>query len=148
MVKPDTSCISQWTIENTVDYFKLNTECFFFIFFFFHFSFLSFLFQWTKSSKSESFIEFILFIYLISGYNIHVLAHICEVGQEKDEHGNWKWALPNAEPCKCTSVKLGGTNNETHMRPFKPTYVNKPLVSNEIAIIRKHYGLQCTGKDE
>ena len=75
-------------------------------------------------------------------------AHVCEVGQEKDERGKWKWTLPYAEPCKCTSVMLGGKNTVTHVRPLKPTYVDKPLLSNEIATIRKHYGLQCPGKND
>ena len=86
-------------------------------------------------------------MYLISGRNIHVRAHICEVGQEKNERGIWKWVLPYAEPCKCTSVRLGGMNTRTPIRLFKPTYVSKPLVSTDIAKIRKHYGLQCTGKE-
>ena len=38
-------------------------------------------------------------------------------------------------------------NTQTPIRSFKPTYVSKPLVSTDIAKIRKHYGLQCTGKN-
>ena len=69
---------------------------------------------------------------------------MCEVGQEKD--GNGIWVLPYAEPCDCTSVKLGGMSTKTPIRPFKPLYVSKPLVSNDVARIRQHYGLQCNGK--
>ena len=86
--------------------------------------------------------------HLISGCNIYVRAHICEVGQEKNERGIWKWVLPYAEPCKCTSVRMGGMNTQTPIRPFRPTYVSKPLVSSKIAKIRKHYGLQCSGKKD
>ena len=71
---------------------------------------------------------------------------MCEVGKEKGENGIWKWVLPYAEACECTSVKLGGTNTMTPIRPFKPLYVSKPLVSNDVAKIRQHYGLQCNGK--
>ena len=71
---------------------------------------------------------------------------MCEVGQEKDGNGIWKWVLPYAEPCDCTSVKLGGMITKTPIRPFKPLYVSKPLVSNDVARIRQHYGLQCIGK--
>ena len=90
--------------------------------------------------------ELLVLTPLISGRNIYVRAHICEVGQEKNERGILKWILPYAEPCKCTSVRMGGMNTRTPIRPFKPTYVSKPLVSSNIAKIRKHYGLQCSGK--
>ena len=39
-------------------------------------------------------------------------------------------------------------NTRTPIRPFKPTYVSKPLVSTDVAKIRQHYGLQCKGKSE
>ena len=68
---------------------------------------------------------------------------MCEVGQERDETGIWKWVLPYAEPCDCTSVRFGGMNTRTPMRPFKPTFADKPLVSTNIAKIRQHYDLHC-----
>ena len=34
------------------------------------------------------------------------------------------------------------------MRPFKPLYVSKPLVSTDVGTIRQHYGLQCKGKPQ
>ena len=73
---------------------------------------------------------------------------MCEVGQEKNEHGIWKWVLPYAKPCDCTSIRLGGTNTRTPIRPFKPLYVSKPLVSTNVAMIRQHYGLRCKGKND
>ena len=73
---------------------------------------------------------------------------MCEVGQEKDENGIWKWVLPYANPCACTSVRFGGINTRTPIRPFKPTYASKPLVSTDAAKIRQHYRLHCKGKKE
>ena len=92
--------------------------------------------------------NYCLYVHLISGHNIQVRAHICEVGKEKDQRGIWKWVLPYAEPCKCTSVRMGGMNTRTPIRPFKPTYVSKPLASTDVAKIRKHYRLQCSGKND
>ena len=92
--------------------------------------------------------NYFAYTHLISGRNFQVRAHICEVGQEKDDRGIWKWVLPYSEPCKCTSVRMGGMNTRTPIRPFKPTYVSKPLVSSDIAKIRKHYKLQCSGKNK
>ena len=85
-----------------------------------------------------------LFFYL--GRIIHVRAHACEVGQEQDEKGIWKWVLPHAKPCDCTIVRLGGMNTRTPIRPFKPSYANTPLVFTDITKIKRHYGLQCKGK--
>ena len=73
---------------------------------------------------------------------------MCEIGQEKDENDIWKWVLPYANPCTCTSVRLGGMNTRTPIRPFKPLYVTKPLVSTDVARIRQFYGLQCKRKKE
>ena len=39
-------------------------------------------------------------------------------------------------------------NTRTPIRPFKPTYVSKPLLSSSIAKIRRHYRLQCPGKND
>ena len=85
---------------------------------------------------------------IILGRNIHVRAHICEVGQEKNEQDIWKWVLPYARPCGCTSVRLGGMNTRTPIRPFKPLYVSKPLASTDVAKIRDHYGIRCKGESD
>ena len=38
---------------------------------------------------------------------------------------------------------MGGVNTWTPIRPFKPVYVKSPLLSNDVAKIRKHYNLKC-----
>ena len=85
---------------------------------------------------------------MIPGPQHQVRAHYCDVGREKDLHGNWRWVLPYRDPCKCTKVRLGGMNIDTPERSFNPVYVNEPLVSDNIEKIRDHYGLQlqCKGK--
>ena len=72
-------------------------------------------------------------------------AHICEVGRERDESNTWRWVLPYQHPCECTKIIMGGVNTWTPIRPFKPTYVNTPLLSDDVDKIRKHYGLDCDG---
>ena len=83
-----------------------------------------------------------------SGSNNYIQAHNCDVGQEKDDRGIWKWVLPYAEPCKCTSVRMGGITTQSPIRTFKKTYVSKPLVSTNVENIRKHYELRCTGEND
>ena len=80
-----------------------------------------------------------------AGNLLHVGAHICEVGRERDESSTWRWVLPYQHPCDCTEVIMGGVNTWTPIRPFKPTYVNTPLLSDDVDEIRKHYGLDCNG---
>ena len=53
------------------------------------------------------------------------------------------WVLPYPNPCACTEVIMGGMNTWTPIRPFKPTYVYSPLISNNIKKIRKHFNLAC-----
>ena len=57
----------------------------------------------------------------------------------------WRWVLPYQHPCSCTSVIMGGVNTWTPIRPFKPIYVNTPLLSDDIDKIRAHYGIICVG---
>ena len=83
--------------------------------------------------------------WLYSGRNIPGQAHVCEIGQERD-NGIWKWVLPYAEPCDCINVWFGGVNTKTPIRPFKPLYKSKLLVSTDVGKIRHHYGLQGKGK--
>ena len=77
-----------------------------------------------------------------------VSAYICEVGRERDNNNIWRWVLPYQHPCKCTEIIMGGLNTWTPIRPFTPTYVNRPLLSDDGDKIRKHYGLTCVGKYE
>ncbi len=78
---------------------------------------------------------------------VDVRAHyICEVGQERDENNAWRWVLPYEDPCECTSIRYGGANIQTPKRPFKPVYVDEPLVGDNIEKIREHYGLDTTGE--
>ena len=54
----------------------------------------------------------------------------------------------DAKPCDCTSVNLRGMNTRTPIRPFKPLYVSKPLISTDVAKISQHYGLRCKGEND
>ena len=40
---------------------------------------------------------------------------------------------------------MGGVNTWTPIRPFRPTYVNSPLLSDDVDEIRAHYHLNCGG---
>ena len=51
--------------------------------------------------------------------------------------------LDYPNPCKCTSVVIGGFNTGIHERRFVPNSADSPLVSDDIDAIRGHYGLQC-----
>ena len=73
-----------------------------------------------------------------------VNSHACIVGNERDENNNvLKWVLPYKNPCKCTSVSLGGTNTWTPVRYFAPFIAESPIVSDDIIRIRTHFGLDC-----
>ncbi|XP_072021186.1 hyalin-like [Amphiura filiformis] len=75
---------------------------------------------------------------------IHVRAHqTCEVGREKNEDDDFRWVLPYKDPCQCKKVRYGGLNTFTPKRPFKPVYVEKPLVGDNVGEIRDHYDLNC-----
>ena len=82
-----------------------------------------------------------------TGPQIHVGVNHCYVGQERDPNDDWRWVLPYEVPCTCTSVRLGGINMDTPERSFDPTYVEKPLVSDDVEEIRDHFGLKsgCKG---
>ena len=77
------------------------------------------------------------------GYLVQVNANICEVGRERNQYNEWKWVLPYPDPCSCTKIIMGGMNTWTPIRPFVPTYVNTPLLSEDLKAIRSHYGLEC-----
>ncbi|XP_072016912.1 hyalin-like [Amphiura filiformis] len=74
---------------------------------------------------------------------IHVRAeYICEVGRESE--GNiLRWFLLNSDPCRCTKVRLGGSNAYTPKRMFDPVYVKYPLIGDDVEKIREHYALDC-----
>ncbi|XP_072048493.1 coadhesin-like [Amphiura filiformis] len=74
---------------------------------------------------------------------VHVRPHACEVGQEKDKDNIWRWSLPYEDPCQCTSVRFGGLNAYTPVRPFEPTYVDTPWVGDDVEKIWDHYNLTC-----
>ncbi len=72
----------------------------------------------------------------------------CEVGQEPDpaKNNKMRWVLPYKDPCQCTNIIQGGLNTITPRRPFKPHYIDTPLVTSDISKIRKHYNLDCLSK--
>lgn len=72
----------------------------------------------------------------------HVEGHVCEDGREIDATGTWKWVLSHPDPCRCTEVKMGGTNTWTPTRPYKSIYANSPLISDDFERIREHYILK------
>ena len=43
---------------------------------------------------------------------------------------------------------MGGMNTWTPIRPFKPTYVYTPLISDDVKKIREHYKLNCREEGE
>ena len=93
----------------------------------------------------------ILFLALFVCFSEHLVQAdkkglVCQVGQEKDGTGAWRWVLPYADPCQCKSIIYGGVNIDTPRRPFHPTYVDTPFVGNNIEEIRAHYNLKCNGK--
>ena len=81
----------------------------------------------------------------LSDFNIYAQAHVCDVAPERDGHGVCKWVLPYASPCRCSSVRLGGMNTRTPIRPLTPVNADTALVSADVAAIRKHYGFKCKG---
>ena len=83
--------------------------------------------------------------FILTDLFLPVQAYVCQVGREKDDQNAWRWILPYEDPCSCTSVIMGGVNTWTPKRPFKPTYVNTPLLSDNIDEIRAHYGIKCVG---
>ncbi|XP_072017271.1 uncharacterized protein [Amphiura filiformis] len=77
---------------------------------------------------------------------IHVRAHVCEVGQEKNKQNGWRWFLSDKDPCSCTSIRLGGFNADTTERSFNPEYkkyVDSPWFGDGEEKIRNHYNLKC-----
>ena len=74
---------------------------------------------------------------------MQVNTHICEVGRVRDQYKVWKLVLPYPDPCGCTEVIMGGMNTWTPIRSFEPTYVESPLLSDDIKAIRDHYQLVC-----
>ncbi|XP_072016908.1 uncharacterized protein [Amphiura filiformis] len=76
----------------------------------------------------------------------HLQARTCgDVRQGIDAHDDWRWVLPYYDPCQCTSVIYGGwgPNTITPRRLFKPIYVDEPLVTDNVSMIRKHYNFHC-----
>ena len=89
----------------------------------------------------------ILLFPLILAKNVYVRARVCGIRREKDEHNNWKWALPYEEPCHCTRfVKFAGTHSCSSARSVKAFYADKPPASTDVAKVREHYGIRCNGK--
>ena len=78
-------------------------------------------------------------LFLFSDIFLEVEAYICKVGREKDETQVFHWVLPCGHLCECTKILMGGMNTWTPIRPFKPTYVNSPLLSDDVDEIRTHY---------
>ena len=54
-----------------------------------------------------------------------------------------KWVLEYPNPCECTSVVMGRFNTWIPERLFAPVAVDRPLVSDDIKAIRRHYWSQC-----
>ncbi|XP_072017273.1 uncharacterized protein [Amphiura filiformis] len=77
---------------------------------------------------------------------IHVRAHVCEVGQERDKKNVWRWFLSDKDPCSCTSIRLGGFNVDTTGLAFESEYkkyVDIPWFGDGEEKIRNHYNLNC-----
>ena len=85
-------------------------------------------------------------LFFVTGPQVQVRAHYCDVGRERDGTNEWRWVLPYEDPCTCTSVRFGGMNVDTPERHFKLTYEEEPLISVDIEEIRDHFGLRCEGK--
>ena len=83
----------------------------------------------------------------ITDYFFSVNAYICRVRAERDQINKCqfklKWVLEYPNPCECTSVVMGGFNTLIAERLFAPVAVDRPLVSDDIKALRRHYGLQC-----
>ncbi len=86
-------------------------------------------------------------IFAESTIQVHA-KYTCEVGLEHNEDYQWRWVLPYKDPCECSRIRFGGANTDTPKRPFKPVYVEEPLISDNIGEIRDHYGLNCSGKND
>ena len=71
-------------------------------------------------------------------------SHVCEVGREKDETNTW--ILPYQDPCLCAKVMIGGVNTLAPIRPFIPIKVYRPLISDDLNLIREHYNVTAEEK--
>ncbi|XP_072018497.1 uncharacterized protein [Amphiura filiformis] len=101
---------------------------------------------WLIENNYVCRLPILLVLCILSDITIFIHAHQCEVGQEHDENNTWRWVLPYKDPCHyCTSVALGGANPITPKRSFKPVYVDKPMITNDVSMIIKHY---CMNIDE
>ena len=57
--------------------------------------------------------------------------------------------LSYPKPCECTEVIMGGGSLKwPPKRLYTPVLVDRPLVSNDIEEIRKHYGLKCDDTED
>ena len=72
------------------------------------------------------------------------LAMLCYMGKEPDpdSHNKYRWVIPVEDPCQCTKVQMGSVNTRTPCRPFKVTYYDTFLLSDDPVEIRKL--LNCT----
>ncbi|XP_072016917.1 uncharacterized protein [Amphiura filiformis] len=76
---------------------------------------------------------------------IHVRSqNICEVGHQEKDGKRWRWVLSYKDPCRCTKIRLGGSNAYTPKRPIDPVYID----GDNVKKIREHYGFDCTDNDE
>ena len=75
-----------------------------------------------------------------------VNGHVCKIGREVDRnnHCKVKWVLSYPKPCDCTEVIVGGGSLKwPPKRSYVPVLVDRPLESDDIDEIRKHFGLKC-----
>ena len=91
---------------------------------------------------------YIVDLFVTAGPFVKVRAHICELGRERDNDNIWRWVLPYHQPCKCSQIVKGGRNTKAPITPFIPTYVTRPLLSDDVDQIRRHFDLDlvCFGK--
>ncbi|XP_072017919.1 uncharacterized protein [Amphiura filiformis] len=88
---------------------------------------------------------------ILSENGIHVRAHVCAVGQERDKHNGWRWFLSDKDPCSCTSIRLGGFNAYSSERSFDTEYekyVDIPWGGDGEDKIRNYYNLNCNDVNE
>ena len=83
---------------------------------------------------------------------MNIKGYTCKLTPERDQKDPEKckviWVLNYPNPCECTSVVMGGFNTRIPDRSFVPGSAYTPFLSDDISIIREHYGILCDDRSK
>ncbi|XP_022101869.1 uncharacterized protein LOC110985267 [Acanthaster planci] len=71
---------------------------------------------------------------------------VCTITQEPDPNSlnRYRWMIPVKNPCLCTEVWMGGVFTRSAVRPFKTTYLNTFLHSEDFEEVQNWMNCSCS----